>query len=104
MKGRTYRYFEGTPLYPFGYGLSYTTFAYSGLKLPTAPVTAGEPIAVQRSQLTNTGKVAGDEVVAALSEFSRSCGAPLMLCAASNAFTLSPAPRRRCNSTCSRAT
>ncbi len=43
MKGRTYRYFTGTPLYPFGYGLSYTKFAYSNLSVPTAAVDAGQP-------------------------------------------------------------
>ena len=44
MKGRTYRYFTGTPLYPFGYGLSYTKFAYSDLNVPTQTVAAGDPV------------------------------------------------------------
>ena len=60
MKGRTYRYFEGTPLYPFGYGLSYTTFSYGGLSVPAA-VNAGSPL-VAEVTVTNTGKKAGDEV------------------------------------------
>src|SRR5207253_11358406 len=41
MKGRTYRYFEGDPLWQFGYGLSYTTFGYGDLALPNSPVKAG---------------------------------------------------------------
>ncbi|MGB6134874.1 MAG: glycoside hydrolase family 3 C-terminal domain-containing protein [Acidobacteriaceae bacterium] len=61
MKDRTYRYFTGTPLYPFGYGLSYTTFAFSGLKAPAA-VPAGEPVTIE-GDVKNTGAVAGDEVV-----------------------------------------
>ncbi|HSB11256.1 MAG TPA: glycoside hydrolase family 3 C-terminal domain-containing protein [Blastocatellia bacterium] len=60
MAGRTYRYFEGEPLYPFGYGLSYTTFAYSKLELPKR-AGVGETVVV-RARVTNTGKVEGDEV------------------------------------------
>src|SRR6266702_3021566 len=62
MKGRTYRYFEGEPLWKFGYGLSYTTFKYSALTLPNAPLNAGDSLNVGVT-VTNTGKLAGDEVV-----------------------------------------
>jgi beta-glucosidase len=61
MKERTYKYFTGSPLYPFGHGLSYTTFSYSKLDIPKS-VTAGDPVAVSVT-VTNTGKHAGDEVV-----------------------------------------
>lgn len=61
MKGRTYRYFTGEPLYPFGFGLSYTTFGYSDLQIP-AKVKAGDDVKVS-VQVTNTGKMTGDEVV-----------------------------------------
>ncbi|WEK35993.1 MAG: glycoside hydrolase family 3 C-terminal domain-containing protein [Candidatus Pseudobacter hemicellulosilyticus] len=60
MKGRTYRYFSGTPLYPFGYGLSYTSFRYDMLKLP-ATIKAGQPVTIE-VRVTNTGKTAGEEV------------------------------------------
>ena len=61
MKGRTYRYFHGDPLYPFGYGLSYTTFSFSNLNLSTGSVTAGDDLGVD-AEVRNTGKRAGDEV------------------------------------------
>jgi beta-glucosidase len=60
--GRTYMYFKGEPLYPFGYGLSYTTFKYSNLKSSAAQLKAGGQIMVS-VDITNTGKRAGDEVV-----------------------------------------
>ncbi|HEU4720140.1 MAG TPA: glycoside hydrolase family 3 C-terminal domain-containing protein, partial [Gemmatimonadaceae bacterium] len=62
MKGRTYRYFTGAPLYPFGHGLSYTTFAYKNLRTAAARVPAAGTIGVS-VDVTNSGAVAGDEVV-----------------------------------------
>jgi len=61
MKNRTYRYFTGKPLYDFGYGLSYTKFSYSDLKLSTEKVDAGDTLTVE-TDVRNTGQVAGDEV------------------------------------------
>ena len=76
MKGRTYRYFEGKPLYPFGYGLSYTKFSYSGLVVPTDAVAAGSPVSAEVT-VTNDGKLAGDEVVQLYLSFPKVKGAPL---------------------------
>ena len=60
--GRTYMYFDGTPLYPFGYGLSYTTFSYRDLKTSAPSLSAGGQIDVS-FVVRNTGRRAGDEVV-----------------------------------------
>jgi beta-glucosidase len=60
--GRTYMYFKGEPLYPFGYGLSYTTFGYSGLRTRGAPLRANGQLNID-FELTNTGKRVGEEVV-----------------------------------------
>jgi beta-glucosidase len=76
MKGRTYRYFAGTPLFPFGYGLSYTTFSYSGLMVPSGAVDAGSPV-VAEVTVTNTGHRAGDEATQLYLEFPAVPGAPL---------------------------
>ncbi len=76
MKGRTYRYFEGKPLYPFGHGLSYTTFAYNSLSLPKSPIKAGDPLTAE-VKVTNTGKREGDEVAQLYLSFPNVAGAPL---------------------------
>jgi beta-glucosidase len=61
MQGRTYRYFTGTPLYPFGHGLSYTTFAYADPALSKAQLQAGASLKVDAT-VRNTGTRVGDEV------------------------------------------
>ena len=63
MKNRTYRYYTGKPLWGFGYGLSYSTFSYGGVKVPQS-VQAGEPITATVA-VKNTSSRAGDEVVEA---------------------------------------
>ena len=60
--GRTYMYFKGEPLYPFGYGLSYTTFKYSGLKT-SSPTLAKDGTIIVSVDVKNTGQRAGEEVV-----------------------------------------
>jgi beta-glucosidase len=61
MKGRTYRYFEGGPLYPFGYGLSYSNFKFNNFQVPSLAKT-GDTITVS-VVVENTGNIDGDEVV-----------------------------------------
>jgi beta-glucosidase len=62
MKGRTYRYMDEKPLYPFGFGLSYTTFRFDSLSLSGDTITAGETVKA-KVMVTNTGKRDADEVV-----------------------------------------
>jgi beta-glucosidase len=76
VKNRTYRYFTGEPLYPFGYGLSYSTFAYSGMKLSNTSLSAGDPLDVE-VDVKNTGSRDGDEVAQVYITFSNLPGAPL---------------------------
>ena len=76
MKNRTYRYFTGEPLFAFGFGLSYTTFAYSKLQLKDK-INQGDSLKVIVN-VKNTGKIAGDEVVELyLSNLGTAVPAPL---------------------------
>jgi beta-glucosidase len=76
MKNRTYRYFAGEPLYPFGYGLSYSKMEYSNMKLASTELEAGNPLAVD-VDVKNASQPAGDEVVELYISFPKLAGAPL---------------------------
>ncbi len=85
MEGRTYRYFEGDPLYPFGYGLSYTTFQYSDLKLSSSSIQMGQSIEAEVT-VQNTGGMDADEV----------CGSVLCFWAFYEANSSHPNGKRSC--------
>jgi beta-glucosidase len=74
-KGRTYMYFQGTPLYPFGFGLSYTTFTYSALRLSGTTLAQGGSVTVS-VDVTNSGTRAGDEVVQLYVSYPTTTGVP----------------------------
>jgi beta-glucosidase len=77
MKGRTYRYAEKTPLYPFGYGLSYTRFAYRDAAVSSARVRAGDTVTVSAT-VENVGTVTSDEVVQLyVKDLQASCAVPV---------------------------
>ncbi|MGA7930129.1 MAG: glycoside hydrolase family 3 C-terminal domain-containing protein, partial [Candidatus Sulfotelmatobacter sp.] len=76
MTNRTYRYFTGEPLYPFGYGLSYSKFEYSGLKLSNSELPAGNPLQLE-IDVKNVSQRAGDEVVELYLTFPKTPGVPL---------------------------
>jgi beta-glucosidase len=76
MKNRTYRYFEGQPLYPFGYGLSYSKFEYSNLKLSSTTLNAGDSLSVD-ADIKNVSEREGDEVAELYLSFPKSPAVPL---------------------------
>ncbi len=75
MAGRTYRYFTGTPVYPFGYGLSYTRFAYEPLAVDPVGGDPAKGIRVT-TEVRNAGDRAGDEVSQLYLDFPEDPGAP----------------------------
>jgi len=94
MAGRTYRYFTGEPLFPFGYGLSYTRFAYRDLQVP-ASVHVGDSVVVS-AEVENAGQVAGEEVVELyVSQKSATVPVPIRALAGLQRVALRPGERRR---------
>ncbi|UIJ44155.1 glycoside hydrolase family 3 C-terminal domain-containing protein [Sphingomonas cannabina] len=93
MAGRTYRYFTGKPVYPFGYGLSYTRFAYAPLDVRPASGGAANGIRVT-TEVRNTGDRAGDEVAQLYLDFPDEPGAPRIALRGFQRVTLKPGEAR----------
>lgn len=93
MKGRTYRYFEGKPVYAFGHGLSYTSFTYTPLKVTPAPTGPETGLRVT-TEVRNTGARAGDEVVQLYLNFPNQPGTPRVALRGYKRISLKPGERR----------
>jgi beta-glucosidase len=89
MKGRTYRYFNGEPLYPFGYGLSYTSFAFSNLRFDKHSLGANDDLTMT-VDVKNTGTMEGDEVVEVYLTHPGVDGAPIRSLAGMRRVSLKP--------------
>ncbi len=94
MANRTYRYFKGVALYPFGFGLSYTTFKYSNLKLSKASLKKNESVLAEVT-VTNTGKYKGDEVIQLYITHESVKDAPLSALKSFKRITLQPAASQK---------
>src|SRR5690606_14353892 len=93
MRGRTYRYFEGTPVYPFGHGLSYTRFDYAPLQLAPSPEGSAEGMVVT-TEVRNSGERAGDEVAQLYLDFPAPEGLPRIALRGFQRVHLAPGERR----------
>jgi beta-glucosidase len=94
MDGRTYRFFKGEPLYPFGYGLSYTRFKYSGFGVSSARIAPTENVTVSAT-VENAGTREGDEVVQVyVTDLAASVRVPIRSLAGVERVHLKPGERR----------
>lgn len=93
MRGRTYRYFEGEPVYPFGYGLSYSTFEYGPVRIEPVNGAVENGLRITTT-VTNTSQRAGEEVAQLYLDPPDFDGAPRLALRSFQRFELQPGERK----------